>query len=159
MGDFAQPLAGQAQQQVVNVASAVSGNVTVQHNDVKVAAEPIIDFKDNSASAFKIADDGTNTRITVQLPRSLTGQISSLGVVDGGSGFTVGKNGTGDFSVGFNAFPATPVVFITPVSSTLEIVSMLVTPSSSAFRVFFYNASGTLTDPDGGFHFYVVEVV
>lgn len=47
-------------------------SLTVQHNGVVVAAEPVLDFEDASGFVWTVADDAPNTRIQVTAPTLFT---------------------------------------------------------------------------------------
>jgi len=84
----------------------------------------------------------------------MTGIVDCVaGTVIAGTGFTVVKNAAGDFTINYNtSFAATPATNVTPQVTAQKVWPDIVTPTASAFRVFLYNAAGTLTDPDR-FHF------
>lgn len=111
-----------------------------------------------------MADDRTDTLIR-QLQgmlggnRIVRGAVSSSGTIVSGAGFSVVKNGTGDYTVTFDvAFADVPACLVTAGASSgfLSAKHHAATlPSSTAFRVLVF-VTNTATATDGAFHFAAV---
>jgi hypothetical protein len=96
------------------------------------------------------ADSTENLRIVRGLVTYSEGTLTATG-----TGFTVVRNGAGNFTITFSpAFTdANPTMTVTPAGPP-ALISVVDTGSTSALAEF-YNTSGTFTDPSG-FYFIVV---
>lgn len=80
--------------------------------------------------------------------RLIWGSISSSGTVPvGGTDFSVSKTGTGDYTVTFKrAFGRAPRVFVTPVKTTGEATSRVVSRTAASARVVVFDNTNTAAD-------------
>lgn len=85
-------------------------------------------------------------------PRIVRGQVNDDGTIAAGTGFTVVKNGDGDFTITFStAFTNAPIVLVTP----LTLSQLVACDSSSTTQCVIH--TGTL-EPDESFFFIAVGV-
>jgi hypothetical protein len=85
------------------------------------------------------------------------GAVTSAGAVLAGSGFTVTKNATGDYTVSLT-FPRTPLVVVGTGTTAAFITAKLsatTPPSTAGFRVFTFTTS-TAVAADGEFHWIAI---
>lgn len=91
--------------------------------------------------------------------RLMAGVINSDGTVARGTGFSVTKNATGDFTVTFTTnFAAVPVITLTTERPNLTVAALASStpPSVSGFRIVLYQ-SWTATNDDSKIHFTAVD--
>lgn len=103
---------------------------------------------DGSVTAAKLA---TNLR-------SLVGHVNSNGTIAAGTGFTVVRNGTGDYTINFTVpFGAAPIVLVTPGTTGVQATATIDTVGASSCRVKIANNSGayggTIGPSDAEFYF------
>ena len=100
-------------------------------------------------------------RIETSNPAIIRGEINAAGSITRGSGFTVAKPGTGDYTVTFdNAFESIPVVVVCAGATAGDIVAKLnsaAAPSTTSFRVDTFTTT-TGASVDSIFDFIVVTV-
>ena len=128
-----------------------NGNVTIPGN-VTNSGSAIFNGSANFNSSVTFNGStkvgGNPVTVAVESLRIVRGEVAGNGVIDFGSGFTVTKNGTGDFTLNFSSsFSSTPAVTVT-IYGNLVIPTLFITNGSSA-QIKFYNPSGTATDPNG----------
>lgn len=76
------------------------------------------------------------------------GRVSGAGAVVSGTGFTAVRNALGSYTVTFTAaFPAVPVVIVTPFGATAVIVTISAIAAGS-FTVKTYDAAGAAVDAE-----------
>lgn len=115
-----------------------------------------------SVAAAPSAGQGLALDETGKLPsgvlRILTGLIASSGAITDGAGFTVTKNGTGDYTVTFSAaFASSPIIVLSNTGTEFAwIQPIFVARSASAFRINLRDTSNT--SRDGAFSFFAMEV-
>lgn len=112
-------------QQIANL-QPTEPTLQIAHNHGLTGTEPELDFIDNGANAFTVADDAGNKRVTVQGARVITGEVTGAGAVQAGSGFTVNRTGVGRYIITFTTpFAAAPSVVATIIAATgTEIITM-----------------------------------
>lgn len=90
-------------------------------------------------------------------PRIVRGSVNSAGTIVRGSGYTVTKNGTGDYTINFTTpFAATPVVNLTSQSWAAILRPDLTPYSASQIRLQCFNTT-TGAAIDGGFDFEAID--
>lgn len=88
-----------------------------------------------------------------EVPRIVRGEVSSVGAITRGTGFTVGVVGTGDRTVTFDtAFPVAPVVVVSvgPAATNAQIkLHPSAPPATTGFRVAITDGAGgsTVNEP------------
>lgn len=76
-----------------------------------------------------------------------TGIVAATGAITAGTGFTVVKNGTGDFTVTFTpAFAVTPVVNVNFLANAALVVAFVTNPTAGGFRIIIVNTSSVPVD-------------
>jgi hypothetical protein len=86
-----------------------------------------------------------------------SGAVSAAGAITAGTGFTVTKNGTGDYSVNLT-FARAPIVVVgsgTTAANLAAKLNALTAPSTAGFRVLTF-ATSTNTATDGAFHWVAI---
>jgi hypothetical protein len=132
-----------------NAQAITTTTVDVQHNDVRVAGEPALDFEDAGGFVWTIADDAANSRVKITPPRLLTGRIAADGTITAGTGFTITKGAAGLYTINHTVnFGSTPVVLLQPVVDGYNLThNGAVNDSGAVTTVVQRNvASGVLTD-------------
>lgn len=90
------------------------------------------------------------------LVSGITGQVDNTGHVTGGSGFTITKNGVGDYTIDYTTpFAGTPTVIFQVIESvSIDAASIIIANNNSQTRVLFYRTpNGIGTPVDQGFYF------
>jgi hypothetical protein len=83
------------------------------------------------------------------------GVVSGVGSILSGEGFSVSSNGTGDFTITFStAFGDIPAVTATLFSGIFNLLPMIVSSSSSSFRIQTASTAGSFSNQ--GFNFIAV---
>ena len=96
----------------------------------------------------------TSATLKILCTTTLTPGASPSATTTNGFSSSVTKNADGDYTLNFaNAFTATPEAWAIPVYTSGALFAVVYSVSTTQIRVRFYNASGTLTDPDSAFVF------
>ena len=120
------------------------GSVTVTDTDTQLSEAQVDTYVSNNGYPTGVE----NLKI-------IQGTISPSGVILGGSGFTVVKNGTGDFKITFNSsFAGYPAVTYSTNYYPNIIVSNVLSVNSVSLLV--KNTSGTVVDPNVWFSFIAI---